>query len=335
MFESITAQIILFLISGGLIWFFSNRLAGIVEFISEEFKLGSAFGGTIMLATITNLAEIAIIAKGAIGGDTSLAVGNILGGIAIQTLLLSFFDFYGRNEKTPLSTIISGHGSILQGLFLVFILALVVLGSQFAPMFVAYRISPIETTILSIWILSLLVVKRCEAAGLIPIPEKTSVHTRKYSRKGALLYLVIISLVILIFGYLLAGTSENISKYYNITGVVFGATVLSLITALPEISSGIVFVKTKNYLPISGDIFGGNSFLPVLFLLASLLSSHSILPEARKSDLYLTSLGSILTAIFLIGMIIKIPRKFYGMGLDSWVAVAFYTLGIIGLVLVN
>lgn len=331
MFDSITAQMVLFLISGGLIWFFSNRLAGVVEFISEEFKLGSAFGGTIMLAIITNLAEIAIIAKGTVSGDTSLAVGNILGGIAIQTLLLSFFDFYGRKEKMPLSIIISGHGSMLQGLFLVFILALVLLGSQFAPMFVAYRVSPIETTILFIWVLSLLIIKKCEADGLIPIPESRSAHTKKYSRKKALVYLVIISLVILIFGYLLAETSENISKYYNVTGVIFGATILSLVTALPEISSGIVFVKTKNYLPISGDIFGGNAFLPVLFLLASLLSDHSILPEARKSDLYLTSLGVILTSTFLIGMIIKFPKKIYGMGVDSWAAVIFYALGIIGL----
>ncbi len=120
MFDSITAQIILFIISGALIWFYSNRLAG-GGFISEEFKLGSAFGGTIVLAIITNLAEIAIIAKGTISGDTSLAVGNILGGIAIQTLLLSFFDFL-RQKKIPLSTIISSHGSMLQGLFLVFIL---------------------------------------------------------------------------------------------------------------------------------------------------------------------------------------------------------------------
>lgn len=331
MFGSITAQIILFLISAGLIWFFSNRLAAVVEFISEEFNLGSAFGGTIMLATITNLAEIAIIAKGTISGDTSLAVGNILGGIAIQTLLLSFFDFYGRKEKTPLSTLISGHGSILQGLFLVFILGLVVLGSQIEPMFVDYRVSPIETAILFMWVFSLLIIKKCEADGLIPIPERNSIHSKKYSRPKALAYLLIISLVILIFGYILAETSENISTYFNITGVVFGATILSLVTALPEISSGIVFVKTKNYLPISGDILGGNAFLPVLFLLASLLSNHSILPEARKSDLYLTSLGIILTLIFLIGMIIKYPKKLFGMGLDSWAAVIFYILGIIGL----
>lgn len=87
---SLTIKILIFIISGGVIWYFSNKLSHIVDFINDEYKLGAAFGGTILLSVIVNLPEVAIVIKGTLQGDPSIALGNILGGIAIQTVLLAF-----------------------------------------------------------------------------------------------------------------------------------------------------------------------------------------------------------------------------------------------------
>ena len=84
---NISTQIIIFLLSGSIIWYFSHKLSHIVDFLNDEFKLGAAFGGTILLSLVVNLPEVAIVIKGTLQGDTSLAIGNILGGIAIQTVL--------------------------------------------------------------------------------------------------------------------------------------------------------------------------------------------------------------------------------------------------------
>mgnify|MGYP001544189971 FL=1 len=331
---SLTVQILIFIISGGIIWYFSNKLSHIVDFINEEYKLGAAFGGTILLSLIVNLPEVAIVIKGTLQGDTSLAIGNILGGIAIQTVLLAFFDFKTRKEPHPLTTITSNTNSISQGVFLVLILSLVVLGSQIDAMHVNSSISIIEILIFVAWILSLLTLKRCEAGNLIPMAEVNTNHGVKMSRKKAIAILVLIALVILFFGFILAETSEHISSSLGISGVVFGATVLSLITALPEISGGIAFIKSKSYNVLISDIFGGNSFLPLLFLLASVLNQGSILPYAKKVDLYLAALSMVLTLTFVIGMIIKFPKRKFGMGVDSWAAILIYVLGMIGLTLI-
>ena len=279
---SLTVQILIFIISGGIIWYFSNKLSHIVDFINEEYKLGAAFGGTILLSLIVNLPEVAIVIKGTLQGDTSLAIGNILGGIAIQTVLLAFFDFKTRKESQPLSTITSNTNSISQGVFLSLILALVVLGTQLDSMYVSTRISIIEVLILIAWVLSLLTLKRCEAGNLIPMPEVNANHGIKTTRKKAIFSIITIAIVILFFGFILAETSEHIAHSMNISGVVFGATILSLITALPELSGGIAFIKSKSYNVLISDIFGGNSFLPLLFLLANILNKGSILPEAKK-----------------------------------------------------
>ena len=69
----------IFVASVVLLWIFSNRLSKVVNYIDDQFKLGSSFGGTIILSVVTNLPEIAITVSGAIEGNVDLAVGNILG----------------------------------------------------------------------------------------------------------------------------------------------------------------------------------------------------------------------------------------------------------------
>lgn len=336
MFESlsISYSIALFLISAAIIWYFSNKLSGLVDFIDDAFGLGDAFGGTILLSIVTNLPELTIVTIGTVQGDTAMATGNILGGIAVQTLLLSLFDFASRKEKKPLSTLTSHSNSIAQGLFLCVILALVLMGTQFQRELMNHRFAPVEVSILVVWLLSLLVLKKSEKSQLLPkTKEKRSAQESESGRK-ALLSLVGVAGLILVFGVILTKTSENIAAHFEIDGVVFGATVLALVTSLPEISGGLAFVRERRYVPVISDIFGGNAFLPVLFLLANLISHESVLTEAHKSDIYLAALSIAMTLVFIIGMVIKSPKRFCSLGLDSWVAIVIYVLGIAGLVLV-
>jgi cation:H+ antiporter len=108
--------------------------------------------------------------------------------------------------------------------------------------------------------------------------------------------------------------------------------VLALATSLPEISTGLQAVRQGDDNLAISDIFGGNAFLPVLFLVATVISGAAILPRAHASDIYLTSLAALLTLVYAVGLIFRPQRRVLGMGVDSLSVCVLYLVGLGGLI---
>ena len=139
------------------------------------------------------------------------------------------------------------------------------------------------------------------------------------------------ALVTLFAGVALEESGNAIADHIGLSGVLFGSTFLAAATALPEVSTGLAAVKIGDYNLAVSDIFGGNAFLPVLFLLTTLLSGQSVLPQAKNTDIYLASLGVLLTAVYIYGLIFRPKRRFLDLGIDSIVVLVLYIVGIVGL----
>jgi cation:H+ antiporter len=90
-------------------------------------------------------------------------------------------------------------------------------------------------------------------------------------------------------------------------------------------------VRQGDYQLAISDIFGGNAFLPVLFLLATLLAGKTVLPHAQKTDIYLTALGMLLTLVYVVGLVFRPERRRARMGVDSIIVLVLYALGVAGL----
>ena len=135
----------------------------------------------------------------------------------------------------------------------------------------------------------------------------------------------------MVMGALLEESGSQAANHFGLSGVLFGATVLAAATSLPELSTGLTAVRSGDYQLAFGDIFGGNAFLPVLLLLATVISGKAILPNAHTSDLYLTALAALLTIIYMGGLLFRPAREHARLGVDSIAVLAVYLLGVAGL----
>lgn len=339
---SLLLLLAIFIVGGVAIWISGIHLSKSTGFLSRHFGLGNAMGGMILLALVTNLPEVAIVISASLHNNMEIAVGDILGGISMQTLVLVVLDVFGTPKNTSLTYQSASLPRAVEGLLVLVILSIVILGHQLPSSMILLRVTPSGLLITGAWIAGLWLISKAGKGLPWKAKENSSDQERNNDKKDdnpkkqkstskQILIFLITAIVTLVAGYCLERSGDVISKKIGMQGILFGATVLALATSLPEISTGLASMKLKKYDMAVSDIFGGNAFLPVLFLLASLISAKATLPEAKSSDIYLTALAMILTLVYIFGIIFRPRKKIFYMGIDSFIVLVIYAIGILGL----
>lgn len=343
--------IAVFLAAATAVWLAGVRLSDATDVLASRFGLGEALGGLILLAIATNLPEIAITVSAALSGEIGIAIGNILGGIAIQTVVLVALDAFGLHGGKPLTYRAASLQLVLEGSLVVAVLLIAIMGTQLPSSLIVWRVAPSGLLIAIAWVVGIFLVGRARRGlpwheeGRAPEGQKTAQGSSKDKKREdsaargegtrrVVLVFAAAAVVTLAGGIALEEAGTRIADNIGMSGVLFGSTVLAASTALPEISTGLASMKLGDYSLAISDIFGGNAFLPVLFLVASLVSGEAILPQAHDTDIYLAALGALLTIVYLYGLIFRPARRVLGIGVDSLVVLVLYAIGIGGLVAV-
>ncbi|HEV2592634.1 MAG TPA: hypothetical protein VGU02_12160 [Gaiellaceae bacterium] len=339
--------VLVFVAGSAATWVAGSFLSKATDALDARLGLGEELGGLLLLAIAGSLPEIAITVSAAASGNLGLAAGNLIGGIAVQTMVLLVCDAV-IGDRAALTYLVGALTPVLEGLLVMILVSFVLMGALLRPsVAIGGVVSPASLAIVAMWVLGIYLINRTrkekrwnvEMPGSEPgrhhhrqampteQPHPLAAHSTPWV--GAAFGLA--CLVTLLAGVLLELSGNELASRAGINGVIFGATILATASALPEISSGIAAVRLGDHALAMGDVFGGNAFQVCLFLLADLVAMKPVLPSAGVDNAWLGALGIALTAIYGFGVIGRPTHCRFRLGPDSWLAFVIFGLGIAGL----
>jgi cation:H+ antiporter len=333
-----------FLVSAGVIWVAGIWLTRATDAINTRYKLGSAFGGLLILGVVTSLPETAVVISAAYAHHYDVIIGTLLGGVAIQTAAISLFDARMK-VNSPLTFSAASLTLVLEAIIVILVTGASILAIK-TPLVVYSRFSISSLGILLIWVFGLWLIYRSrkglpwhtEAIQARPGREhherqavinhsslKNTPKTRMFT------ILAVAALAILVAGVGLQSSGTRLANNWGISAGLFAATFIALASALPDISTGLSSVDIGDYKLAISDIFGADAFMPALFIVCDLITGHSVLVHATSTDIWFAALGILLTGIYAIGLIMRPTKTYFRMGIDSILVLSAYILGVIAL----
>src|SRR5215212_10064673 len=121
------ALLAIFVAAGAATWVAGGYLSRATDVLDDRFNLGEAVGGMLLLGLAGSLPELAITASAALSGHLALATGNLLGGIAMQTLVLVLLDAASGRPR-PLSALVANTSPLNQAGLMIGLVTLAIMG---------------------------------------------------------------------------------------------------------------------------------------------------------------------------------------------------------------
>ena len=321
---SLPLSLLAFSICAAIVWVAGARLAYLADALADRFKLAKSLVGLLLLSLATSLPEVATTFSAAVQHSRELVLNNLFGGIALQTAILAMSDFWARGAITNYPRK-ANHA--LEATLLVFLLALVLIitGLQETLVFLNVGFGSLVVAVAyvgTIWLLR----RYDDASDWVPVdlpdpeplpfPAPTGISEADSSR---LLWQVsFVCFGILVFGLLLVLFAQRIADQSGLGTGFIGVTLLSCATSLPELTTSITAVRIGAYTMAISNIFGSNLIMLVLVFPADILFRAGPILQGTSRTVQLSlAFGIAVTAIYLVGLIVRRKPKIATFGADS------------------
>ncbi|WP_374471660.1 sodium:calcium antiporter [Phenylobacterium sp.] len=335
--DSLWSSAAIFLTAAVVVWRAGTRLAGYADRFARATGLSGALVGLLLLGGITSLPEISTSITAAVGGSGDLAANNLVGGVALQLVVLAVVDILvGRGALTAIVPRPDVLAYAAMNIALLVIIAMTIAAGEvelFGSGVGAGAVLILAVYGLCLWSAASL----SRGAGWRPAesphaaaPEDSPEPDDPGSMGRLSLLLGAAGAVILAGGYLLTRSGESLAGQTGLGANFFGAVFLGGATSLPELSSAIGAVRLKRPQMAMGDVLGGNLFnLALLGLVDVFYRDGPVLGTLGPFSVVAAGLGAVICSIYIVGLVERRDRTVLRMGYDSAMVLAVYAAGLV------
>lgn len=318
----------LILIGALAVWFLGARLVIYVDAIADKMHLGRVFLGALLLGGITSLPELATTVSASYLGNGPLATANLLGGVSMQTVIMAIADLVLLNKAltyvSPKPVLIMG------GVLLIIQLAFVIICVTLGEFLSFYDIGLWAFLNLAIFLFFLLVIKKYEgkerwiAADLPEEPLGTSKKKELTERTNLQLWLRVFlcSIPVVAGGVLISFSANQLVSLTGISSTFMGASIVAITTSLPEVTTTFYAIRLGAYSMAISNIFGSNSMMIGFLFIADIFYRKGLIIDSLdNSTVFICSIGILVTAAYLWGLLERRNKTLLRMGIDSVIVI--------------
>ncbi|MGI9483433.1 MAG: sodium:calcium antiporter [Hyphomicrobiales bacterium] len=324
-----------FCLAATLVWFSGTRLAVYADEVSERLNLAKAFIGLIFLATATELPELVTTISAAHAGNAQLVLGNMFGGVTMQTTILAVADIFVVRHALTSWPRKPTHA--LEAVMLVILLGILLIITFLGDVAIIFGIGVGALCLSIAYPLVIALLRQYDERtswAPVDIPEEPAKNgTRPFGRdrlddvstRGLFTRSGVCVILILIAGYTLAQSADAIAHQTGLSASFVGVTLLAASTSLPELSTTLAAARIGAYTMAISNIFGSNLIMLALIFPADIFyRAGPILSQADDAAKFSLATGIVVTAIYIAGILIRRTPKLFGAGLDSIFVLLIY-----------
>lgn len=329
-----------FVAAAFLVWIAGTRLALAGDEIAERFGLAREFVGLIFLATVTELPEIVTTVTAARVDNAVLVLGNMFGGITMQTAILAVADIFV--VRYALTSWPRKPTQALLASMLIALLSLLLCVTLIGDADIGLGIG-MGAVALSIGFPLVIVLQRNFDRKVswapVDLPDEAEreglalAHLRPpdtTSNQVLFIRSALYSLLIVLSGVVLAISADLLAERTALGASFVGVTLLAAATSMPELSTTLAAARIGAYTMAISNIFGSNLIMLALLLPADIAyRGGPILNEATPAAQLSLATGILVTAIYVTGLLIRRTPRVFGAGLDSWLVLVVYAASIV------
>lgn len=298
--------------------------------LGERLGLGRAWAGAVLVSFATTLPELVTTVTVALRGAYGLALGGIVGSVTFNLFILVWVDLadpdplYNRLSKIHLAT------GLLGASLLAIVMSALSLG-------LAREHKLIQLAA------PFLLMAPVAMIGLYGVGQyvlfRMSRQSFEREKNGATAFSVLstwkllavygaTAAVIVVAARSLGIVVDRLSDHYGLAPTFAGATLLGIVTSLPEITNAIACSRAREYDLAVGNILGANAFALVVLAVAGLLVGNRIFMSAPLADslsaLVMAGLGILMQGVALGALAVESGHHFRRVSVASALLASIY-----------